>query len=185
MTEFRQSRRMNTLQPPLARPTLVLILCFFAMTSFAKQPLPEPGALPSTAALPDPLMMFNGAAVRTANEWNNKRRPELKELFQTYMYGHMPSAPKRVQAKVERVDEKALGGKATMKQITLTMGPGDGPKVDLLLFTPNGRKEPAPIFVGINFYGNHEVVDDPWVPLPKSWVPKSSADIINNRATEK
>ena len=71
--------------------------------------LPAPDKLPIKAELPDPLVLFNGKKVATKEQWEKERRPELKKLFEHYMYGAAPAAPK-VQAKVERVDPKALGG---------------------------------------------------------------------------
>ena len=73
---------------------------------------------------------------------------------------------------------KALGGKATMRQVTLSFSndrraraasprpeaAGSPPanvryplKVQVLLYLPNARKYPAPVFVSLNFGGNHAV----------------------------
>src|SRR5262249_55579382 len=119
-------------------------------------------------------------------QWLQKRRPELKALFQHYMYGNFPPRPDNVAFKVERVDREALGGKATLKEVTISFGPPETPKIHLLLFIPNARKGPAPVFVGLNFYGNHTVVKDPKVPLPTAWVPSGAPGVKKgqNRATE-
>src|ERR1017187_4115040 len=99
--------------------------------------LPTPDQLPLKADLPDPLAMFEkGKKVTTKEQWEKRRRPELKHLFEHYMYGRAPKAPK-VIAKVERIDKNALGGKATLKEITLTLQGIDGPKIHLLLVVPN------------------------------------------------
>src|ERR1700688_2761984 len=83
--------------------------------------LPDPTALPLKADLPDPLAMFEkGAKVTTKEQWEKRRRPELKHLFEHYMYGRAPKAQK-INAKVKRIDKNALGGKATLKEITLTL----------------------------------------------------------------
>ena len=63
---------------------------------------PEPSALPSQAALPDPLVMFDGRRVTSRDQWFKERRPELKALFQHYMYGAIPPKPAHVQVKVAR-----------------------------------------------------------------------------------
>src|SRR5262249_32458772 len=51
---------------------------------------------------------------------------------------------------------------------------------------PNKREKPAPCFVGMNFRGNHALVNDPMVPLPTVWVPMRGNDptVKDNRATE-
>src|SRR5581483_6633498 len=144
--------------------TLFGAFCLFALAILpaAGADLPEPAQLPIQPELPDPLTSFNGQRVATKEQWLSQRRPELKTLFQHYMYGYFPEAAK-VEAKVERVDRKALGGKATLKEITLSLGGPQVPKLHLLLVVPNRRSKPAPVFVGLNFRGNHTVLDDPQI----------------------
>jgi hypothetical protein len=89
-----------------------------------------------------------------------------------------------VNAKVERVDPKALGGKAILKEITLTFDGVDGPKIHLLLVVPNKRSGPAPVFVGMSFCGNHAVLNDPKIHLNTNWIYASRKGVKNNRATE-
>ena len=144
---------------------------------------PDAAKLPVKAALPDPLVMFNGDKVTTKEQWIKERRPELKKLFEHYMYGVAPTAPK-VNAKIERVDPKALGGKATLKEITLTFAGIDGPKIHLLLVIPNKRTGPAPVFVGMNFAGNHTALDDPKIHLNTNWTYPNGKGVKNNKATE-
>lgn len=145
--------------------------------------LPAASQLPLHPDLPDPLVMLNGDRVTTKEQWVEKRRPELKTLFQHYMYGKFPKAAK-VTAKVVRQDREYFGGKATKKEVLLTVGPSENPKIHLLLVIPNKRKGPAPVFVGMNFCGNAMLVDDPDVPLPTSWIYPNYPGVKNNRATE-
>src|SRR6185436_14578758 len=70
--------------------------------------------LPVQADLPDPLIMFNGRKVANAGQWKEQRRPELKALFEHYMYGEIPPKPAKLDFKSSVVDEKFLGGKATL-----------------------------------------------------------------------
>ena len=131
---------------------------------------PELSKLPSQATLPDPLVMFNGQRVTSKDQWINERRPELKALFQHYMYGRTPPAPENITSTVEREDQGLFGGKATKKEVTITFGPPDCPKIHLLLVVPNMRKGPAPVFVGMNFGGNHALLNDPTIPVPDAKV---------------
>jgi hypothetical protein len=128
--------------------------------------LPEASALPAQAIPPDPLKMFDGGPVTTAEAWVNQRRPELKELFQHYMYGHLPAAPAKVEFSVDHVDGKCLSGKATLKEVTIRFGGQGVPAIHLLVVVPNHRTRPAPAFVGLNFNGNHAVLADPCIALP-------------------
>jgi hypothetical protein len=101
---------------------------------------PEVSKLPSQPGLPDPLLMFNGERVADKEHWIAKRRPELKALFQHYMYGYTPAAPARVTPTVEREHSRFFGGKATKKEVTIAFGPSDCPKIHMLLVIPNARK---------------------------------------------
>jgi hypothetical protein len=132
--------------------------------------------------MPDPLVVQNGERVTSKEQWVKERRPELKALFEHYMYGAMPPAPK-LESKIERVDKNFFGGKATKKEVTLTLGASDAPQLHLLVITPNQRAQPAPVFVGLNFNGNHAVVADPSIALPTTWA-RSAPGVVNNRATD-
>lgn len=149
-----------------------------------KDELAAPDKLPALKELPDPLVMLNGQRVATKEQWFKERRPELKKLFEHYMYGHAPAAPAKVEYVVERVDPKALGGKATLKEVTILLAGRDGPKVHVLLVIPNQRSGPAPVFVGMNFCGNHAVLADPKIHLSTAWIYPGRKGVKNNRATE-
>jgi hypothetical protein len=79
--------------------------------------------------LPDPLTMFDGRQVTSREQWVRNRRPELIRLFQHYMYGELPAAPKTIETLVERVDGSYFGGKATKKEVTISFGPPGTPKI--------------------------------------------------------
>jgi hypothetical protein len=119
---------------------------------------PKPADLPAKPELPDPLVMFNGERVTSKDDWFKKRRPELKELFQHYMYGYPPPAPVKIDAKIEREDKDYFDGKATKKEVTIRFGPEGTPPIQLLLVIPNKRTKPVPVFVGMNFGGNGPVL---------------------------
>jgi hypothetical protein len=161
---------------------LVMLAVFGAAES--RSELPEVSALPSRPELPDPLIMLNGERVTSREQWINKRRPELKALFQHYMYGQIPPPPGKIEAKVAWESAKAFDGKATLKEITITFGPSEMPEIHLLTAVPNKRKGPVPVFVGMNFCGNHTLVKDAGVGLPTAWLPKTCPGCKDNRATD-
>jgi hypothetical protein len=167
------------------RTPVLSLLVFFLLTALTTGgDFPPAAKLPAQRELPDPLTLLDGAKVATAKDWTSKRRPELKKLFQHYMYGYFPPKPANVQFKVERVDPRALGGKATLKEVTISFGPPGTPKIHLLLFVPNERKGPVPVFLGMNFCGNHTLVNDPKVRLPETWLPKHCPGVKDNHATD-
>ena len=146
--------------------------------------LPPPASLPASRELPDPLTMRDGRRVTTAAQWETERRPELKRLFQHYMYGYFPPRPKKVRARVEREDRQALGGKATLREVAVEYGPEGVPPIRLLVVVPNHRQGPAPAFLGLSFAGNQAALNDPKIRLNDSWTRGSGPDVANNRATE-
>jgi hypothetical protein len=144
---------------------------------------PDADKLPAKPELPDPLIMLDGSKVASKDDWFNKRRPELQALFEHYMYGRRP-APKSISSTISHEDPKAFGGKATLREIAITVDGYDKSRIHVLLVTPNGRKTPAPVFVGMNFSGNHALVKEPKVLLPTAWVYPTYPGVTDNKATE-
>jgi len=162
-----------------------LVFLFMTMRqSVAAGPFPPVAELPSHGELPDPLLTFRGEPVRTKEQWLSQRRPELKALFQHYMYGYLPAPPEEIATRVERVDANYFSGKATKKEVTIIFGPPEAPTIELLLVVPNRRQGPAPVFVGENFCGNHTLVDDSKVALPRAWMPQHCPGCEEHRATD-
>ena len=143
--------------------------------------LPEPKDLPSKPELPDPLVMLDGTKVTTKEQWNEKRRPELKQLFQHYMYGTLP-AKSEVKATILHTDTKAFGGKATLTEVALSAI--DKHSFRLLVVVPNERKGKVGCFVGPNFSANHTLVDDPKIVIPEGWMYPNYPGVKNNKASE-
>jgi hypothetical protein len=161
------------------RATLAALALSSAAAAF-----PNVADLPERRELPDPLVMLDGTKVTTKADWYERRRPELKALFQYYMYGELPPPPPKVSGMLEHVDPAAFGGKATLKVIALAVGPDSVAPIRLLLVVPNHRKGPAPVFAGLNFSGNHSLVSDPKVRLPAGWMYPNYPGVKNNHATE-
>src|SRR3989442_16024843 len=106
-----------------------------AAVLLVNQGTPSMARLIPQEAMPDPLVMTDGRRVTTKAQWNRERKPELKRLFQEYMYGYVP-APAKIHAKVEREDSQALGGKATLREVTINLGPKGTRPIHLLLVIP-------------------------------------------------
>lgn len=138
--------------------------------------------------LPDPLVMADGTRVESVETWRTKRRPELIELFETYVYGKAPGRPAGMTFEVFDDDPNALGGIATRKQITINFtGEKDGLSADLLVYLPNRILEqgkPAPTFVILNFFGNHTIHPDPAIRLSTRWMKNGYDCIQDHRAGE-
>ncbi len=165
-----------------------LSLLFFwliAQTTFAADSsFPDFDQLKPQSELPDPLTTLAGRQVTNVEQWEQERKPELKALFEHYMYGKRPAPPEKIEFIVEHTKKDFLDGKATKKEVTIRFSPEGSPAIQLLVVIPNERKGPAPVFVGPNFGGNHLVWDDPTIRLPTTWMPDRQAGAVDHKATE-
>ncbi len=129
--------------------------------------------------------MRDGSKVTTRKEWEEKRRPELKALFQHYMYGMLPPRPSTVEFTIRGTYPDFLDGAATLKLVTISFGSDDiAPRIDLMVVTPNGKREAVPLFLSMNFCGNHALTADRRIPLARGWLYNSCKGCTNNLATE-
>ena len=127
--------------------------------------------------------MLDGTKVTSKEDWEAKRKPELKALFQHYMYGRLPPPPDRKAFEVHGPRD-CLGGKAELRDVTIYLHKDRVERpLHVILITPKGIKSP-PVFIGMNFCGNHALLDDPKIPLPAGWVPQSLRGAVNERATD-
>src|SRR5262245_3687204 len=163
------------------------LLAFLSMASDGQSHyggLPRPADLPAQAEFPDPLVMQDGRKVTNREMWITERRPELARLFQHYMYGQLPPKPQAVSGKVERVDVNFFDGNATLSEVTIRLGTAEITPIHLMLVVPNKRTAPAPVILGMNYFGNHTLVQDQRVKLADNWMPARGAGVVENRATE-
>jgi hypothetical protein len=120
--------------------------------------------------LPDPLTFVDGTPVTTAEAWAARRR-EIFALFEHHVYGVLPGKPERMDFEIASVDDSALSGAATRKEVTVHFaGNGLTVSMNILIYLPNGNPRPVPAFIGLNFAGNHTVHADPAITLSDRWV---------------
>lgn len=105
--------------------------------------------------LPDPLVLQDGPPVRNADDWVQLRRPELLRLYQTEIYGRVPSHIPKVSFHVAETDSNALGGKATHKRVVAHFGENaDGPNLNISLYLPANAGGPVPMLLHLTFLGD-------------------------------
>lgn len=140
-----------------------------------------------TLPIPDVLTCADGTKISTKEQWLEKRRPELMKLFAQEVYGKTPGGRPPGMRFVQTSENKtALGGKATMRQVTIYFTDKDEPRCHVLLYLPNGRTNPAPVFVSLNFGGNQSVINDPSIPLPTEWFREDKEGLYSgHKASEK
>ena len=132
------------------------------------------------------LLKSDLKGAETVREWYEKRRPELQTLLETHIYGKTPTRDLGpFQTRIVDIDPQALNGRATRKQISITIDDKLQLSIDLLVYLPNQAEAQVPCFMGLNFYGNQTVHADPKIRINPRWMAgKSKIGIKNNRATE-
>ncbi|GAB4052903.1 glucuronyl esterase domain-containing protein [Spirosoma litoris] len=104
--------------------------------------------------LPDVLTTTTNVPIRTKAAWEKVRRPEIIKLFEENVYGQMPKSYDRLTYSIAHKNTSAMAGKATLKEVTIEVVNHTKPiQIHLVLFVPNQRKRPAPLFLLINNRG--------------------------------
>ncbi len=112
--------------------------------------------------LPNLLKTTDGKTIQTVEEWEKVRRPEILNLFETYVYGKIPIENIDIKFKVIKSDYNTLDGKAIRKEVIVSMSNKEETlEMNILIFLPKHSRKPTPIFLGMNFYGNQTIHADP------------------------
>lgn len=125
--------------------------------------------------LPDPLTMEDGRKVESAEQWEKERRPEILELFKREMFGGDIPPSETLRCDLHPPEsEVVFDGKGIRHQWEIVYraeNPSDEQRVLVLAYTPKPEKvgQRFPVFVGLNFGGNHTVHADPGIELGQVW----------------
>lgn len=136
--------------------------------------------------LPDLLTMSDGSKVTTTEEWISKRRPEILDLFKSEMYGKFPEGNIVITYKLLEENRDALNGLAIRKEIRAHFTNGDHEAhMDILIYLPKNTPQPVPLFLGLNFNGNHTISNETEITITDSWARNNDKNHIkNNLAAE-
>ena len=124
--------------------------------------------------LPNPLILSNGKKIKDLNEWNDFRRQELINLFSHHLYGYIPGKIKNPKISNQSIDRNFLNSLATKKEIRIHFNKEIF--IDLLIITPNNLVKSSPIFLGMNFFGNHSISKDNITQISKRIISETSID---------
>jgi len=136
--------------------------------------------------LPELLVSNDGTVISNSEAWENTRRPEIIALFENSVYGKIPEMELDISYKLVKIDKDALDGKAIQKEVIATFSNGkESLEMNMLIFLPKNTKKPVPVFLGMNFYGNHTIHSDSNITITPSYVKNNEEfSITNNKATE-
>ncbi len=184
-------------RPPLATAAAAAALA--AATALAQSPAPPPSVVAGVPVnydeekvgsytLPDPRVLRDGTPVKDAKTWQQRRRPELLQLFADNQFGKSPGRPKEMSFRVFDKGTLALDGKALRRQVTVHFSADlTGPRMELLIYLPAQAKKPVPLLLNLSFGANSNSVDDPGVRPGYVWtrekarVPASSVQSLGAR----
>ena len=101
--------------------------------------------------LPDVLESLDKKKIKSAKSWEDVRRTQILDLFSEEVYGRTPKSFDGINFRVTNQNGKAMGGKATLKEVDITIREkSDSVTIHLVLFVPNSSTKPAPAFLLIN-----------------------------------
>ena len=133
--------------------------------------------------LPELLVSDDGKVIRSAKEWETIQRPLILKKFTENVYGKVPGKPPDIHYETTFVDNNALNGKATRKEITIYFTKGNnGPSMVVLLYLPNQVKSKVPVFIGLNFLGIHATQLDSSITITDNWkrINNSDSPVLKN-----
>jgi hypothetical protein len=117
----------------------------------ADRKAPKPAAdLPEIKELPSPFLFSDGSPVRCKADWA-RRREELKDLFQDYVYGHLPPRPQKMDIdRGDKVTDEEY--KVVLQDFDLKMEQdGKALALRVRLALPQDAKDPVPLVVRSGF----------------------------------
>jgi len=101
-------------------------------------------------ALPDVLTSFDGKSIKTVEDWENIRRPEIVDFFAQNMFGEVPtpSSPIKKSFKLISEDQTLFNGLCTRREVQITFENDMGKvTMPLVLFVPTNSKEKVPVIL--------------------------------------
>ena len=116
--------------------------------------------LMATSAAAQPTIAKYGASpleVSSKKEWKKSVRPAILHFFEQEVYGKVPEKQPTVEFRVIGQGE-AFGGKVLRREVEMTIG--GTTKALVLMYLPAQRKGKVPVFLGMNFKGNHQIAPD-------------------------
>ena len=120
--------------------------------------------------LEDPLTFADGRKLDGPDEWP-VRRTEILKIFAENMFGQEPPPPEAVE--LEKFEEgETCGGFGLRQQYRMWFREDrTGPAVDWLVILPQKAKGPVPVFMLLNYQGNHQFLSDPQIRMPEGvWI---------------
>ena len=96
---------------------------------------------------------------------------QVLQAFAENVYGRPMAPPEGIEVIDLHTNRAAMHGLATRTQVALAVRHGGlADTLHVLLYLPNAAKGPAPVVLGLNFYGNSSVSADTGIMLPRGFI---------------
>ncbi len=109
---------------------------------------PDFNALPKRNELPDPMTFLDGRPVRTAADWT-RRRQEILDLSEKYVWGKVPPVPTIARTIVE---SEHHGDGYTVRNLRFLFGPGEKGSLRARVIIPDGTGS-MPVLINSDLLG--------------------------------
>lgn len=109
--------------------------------------------------------------VASKREWEKRVRPAVLEFFTNEVYGKVPPTQPSVEFRVLN-EGAAFNGKVLRREVEMIIGAKT--KVLILIYLPREHRGKVPVFLGMNFKGNHQIANDPEITISEN-APKGKA----------
>jgi hypothetical protein len=115
--------------------------------------------------LPHPLIdLKTNNRIKTTEEWESNQRNIWLKMIEEEMYGRFPGDALSVTFIVNS-SQPVFENTAIRKEVTISVKNSKQEKdITLLLYIPKSA-ETVPVFLGLNFYGNHTIINDPKIRI--------------------
>ena len=145
---------------------IALLTPFFAMTQ--NQPNYDESKVPALH-LPDPFVSEKGEQIRSIEDWEILRRPEIFNLFESEVYGQLPKDFDAIAFKVVNEHANPFLGIADLEEVDITVSRnGKSHTMRINFFLPKHQKGPFPVILLINYlptYPEGKLVDEAFWPV--------------------
>lgn len=149
---------------------LIYIFLFLPVMSAQDEDTNYEESLVPDYILPEILLTASGEKITNQSDWISKRRPEILQLFRDHVYGNIPEGKIDVSSRTISHRDRALEGKATRDEVVITLSAGEKKaELNLLIYLPAEAEGPVPVFMSLNFYGNHAVSPETDIQMPSAW----------------
>ncbi|MEX2371259.1 MAG: acetylxylan esterase [Bacteroidales bacterium] len=123
--------------------------------------------------LPELMISEEGRVISDKQDWTAVRKSEILEQFANEVYGHIPDLAYAIRFRERIIADNYLDGAATIREIEAEVSSINGAdKFTILYVHPTGKRN-IPVFVGLNFRGNHTVDTLTEITIHDRWVPNN------------